>query len=350
VRRLVALALVLGGCAAPPLERPSFAATDAGQIAVPLRRDLTLTGTLSLPASGKPASAVVLMHGCSGVSATHRAWATTLHGWGYAALVLDSFGARGVHSVCETGGVTSEERVEDAFAALRTLAAHPGIDAGRVALMGFSHGGGTVLVAAAPLIARRYATPGAPTFRALIAFYPRCEARYPGTPLPAPLRIHIGALDNWTPAAPCETLTAMLQRAGADARIAVYPDAHHGFDSTRQGPLIRLPNVSVYGTRRRGATWGPIPWRRSAPATTCGANWRRFSGLRSGMPPAALCSDGQRPSAVSPRARPGRTGGAAAGAPTPHPTRGPGRRRPGAGPRRGRDRLLAAPAERGLHR
>ena len=69
------------------------------------------------------------MHGCSGVSATHRAWATTLHGWGYAALVLDSFGARGVRSVCETGGVTSEERVEDAFAALRTLAAHPGIDA-----------------------------------------------------------------------------------------------------------------------------------------------------------------------------------------------------------------------------
>ena len=51
----------------------------------------------------------------------------------------------------------------------------------------------------------------------------------------------------------------MLRRAGADARIAVYPDAHHGFDSTRQGPLIRLPNVSVYGTSRRGATVGPNP-------------------------------------------------------------------------------------------
>src|SRR5207253_85252 len=110
-----------------------------------------------------------------------------------------------------------------------------------------------------PRIARPYATPGAPTFRALIAFYPRCEARYPGTPLPAPLRIHIGALDDWTPAAPCEMLTAILQRAGADARIAVYPDAHHGFDSTRQGPPIRPPNVSVYGVGRRGATVGPNP-------------------------------------------------------------------------------------------
>jgi len=125
--------------------------------------------------------------------------------------------------------------------------------------MGFSHGGGTVLAAAAPWIARRYATPGGPAFRALIAFYPRCEARYPGTPLAAPLRIHIGALDDWTPAPPCETLVAMLQRSGADARITVYPDSHHGFDSTRRGPPVRLPNVSVYGAGRRGASVGPNP-------------------------------------------------------------------------------------------
>jgi len=39
----------------------------------------------------------------------------------------------------------------------------------------------------------------------------------------------------------------------------VYPDAHHGFDSTRPGPPIRLPNVSVYGTRQRGATVGSNP-------------------------------------------------------------------------------------------
>jgi dienelactone hydrolase len=256
MRRLAAsLALVLVGCAAPPLERPTFAATDAGLIAVPVARDLTLRGTLSLPATSTRAPAVVLMHGCSGVTATHHAWAAVLRDWGYAALVLDSFGARGVRSVCETGGVTSEERVGDAFAALRTLAVHPGIDAARVALMGFSHGGGTVLVAAAPWISRRYATPGGPTFRMLVAFYPRCEARYPGTPLTAPLRIHIGALDDWT----CETLLAALLRAGADARVTVYPGAHHGFDSTRQGPPIRLPNVLVYGSGRRGATVGPNP-------------------------------------------------------------------------------------------
>ena len=256
MRRLsAALALGLWGCAAPPVQ-PRFVATDAGRIAVPVSRDLSLTATLSLPASSTPAPAVVLLHGCSGVSATHQAWAATLRGWGYAALVLDSFGARGVRSVCETGAMTSDARVEDAFAALRTLASHPGIDARRVVLMGFSHGGGTVLVAAAPWIARRYVSRDGPAFRALVAFYPRCEARYPGTPLTAPLRIHIGALDDWTPAPPCELLTALLQRAGADARITVYPDALHGFDSVRQGPPIRLLNV---GPGRRGATVGPNP-------------------------------------------------------------------------------------------
>ena len=250
-----ALAVALAGCAAP-VEPPTFSVTDAGRIAVPVDRDLTLTGTLSLPAASTPAPAVVLMHGCSGVSRTHEAWAATLHGWGYAALVLDSFGARGVRSVCETGAVTSDQRVGDAFAALRTLAAHPAIDPSRVVLMGFSHGAGTVLVAAAPWIASRYATSARPGFRALVAFYPRCEGRYPGTPLAAPLRIHIGAIDDWTPASPCEALAASLRRSDADVRITVYPDAHHGFDSVRQGPPIHVPNV---GAGRRGATVGPNP-------------------------------------------------------------------------------------------
>jgi dienelactone hydrolase len=42
-------------------------------------------------------------------------------------------------------------------------------------------------------------------------------------------------------------------------RITVYPDAHHGFDSPRQGPPIRIPNV---GLGRRGATVGPNPSAR----------------------------------------------------------------------------------------
>ena len=256
MRRLgAALAVALAGCVAQ-VDPPTFSATDAGRIAIPVDRTLTLIGTLSLPAGSAPAPAVVLMHGCSGVLPTPHAWAATLRDWGYAALVLDSFGARGVRSVCETGGVTSDQRVEDAFAALRTLAVHPAIDSNRIVLMGFSHGAGTVLAAAAPWIARRYATSGRAGFRELIAFYPRCEGRYPGTPLAAPLRMHIGAVDNWTPAAPCEALAASLRRSGADVRITVYADAHHGFDSVRSGPPIHIPNV---GPGRLGATVGPNP-------------------------------------------------------------------------------------------
>jgi len=250
-----ALALALAGCAAPALQRPAFEATDQGSIPVAVDSALTLTATLELPRIGGPVPAVILMHGCSGISPTHHMWARLLRGWGYATLILDSFSARGLRSVCERPGLTSEQRLDDAFAALQTLAGHPGIDIGRVALMGFSHGGGTVLAAASPAVVRRYAARG-PMFRALLAFYPRCQGRYPGTPLAAPLRVHIGALDDWTPAAPCESLIESLRRAGADARIEVYPDSHHGFDSPRAGAPIFLPNVLVYGTGRRGATVG----------------------------------------------------------------------------------------------
>jgi len=88
------VALALCGCTAPSVEMPVFTATGAGRIVVPV------TGALSLTA--------------------------TLRAWGHAALVLDSFHARGVRSVCKTGAVTSEARVDDASAALRTMAAHPG--------------------------------------------------------------------------------------------------------------------------------------------------------------------------------------------------------------------------------
>jgi hypothetical protein len=43
-----ALALAFAGCVAS-VEPPTFSVTDAGRIAVPVDRTLTLTGTLSLP-------------------------------------------------------------------------------------------------------------------------------------------------------------------------------------------------------------------------------------------------------------------------------------------------------------
>ncbi|HEX3176270.1 MAG TPA: dienelactone hydrolase family protein [Methylomirabilota bacterium] len=248
----------LGGCAgAAPAPTTALPAETAGLLPVTVSTaegSVALTGVLMLPEATRPSPAVILMHGCSGVSPTMRQWATVLRGWGYASFVLDSFKGRGLTSVCESGALRSEDRVDDAHAALRLLARHPRIDPERVALMGFSHGGGVVVLAASRWVARRYSQAGAPAFRAFVAFYPRCAGRYPGT-LAAPLRVHIGALDDWTPGPPCEEMVDALRQRGADARITVYPDARHAFDAAALPAERWLANVQgPHG--RRGATIG----------------------------------------------------------------------------------------------
>jgi dienelactone hydrolase len=261
--RLVAAcltAVALGGCAAAAPPPPPLAADLTGRVPVTSGRGaaaVTLSGVLALPAGDAAAPAVVLMHGCSGVTGTVRRWADALGRWGYATFVLDSFGGRGIASVCESGALRSEDRVDDAYAGLALLARHPRVDASRIVLMGFSHGGGVVLLAGAQWVARGYGGAGVPAFRAFIAFYPRCEGRHPG-PLAGPLRVHIGALDDWTPAPPCEVMVESLRSRRADARITVYAGARHAFDAVGLPPERWLPNVQA-PRGRRGASIGHSP-------------------------------------------------------------------------------------------
>ena len=58
----------------------------------------------------------------------------------------------------------------------------------------------------------------------------------------APVRIHIGELDDWTPPEPCVHLAATLRASGQDATITVYSGARHGFDNIGSY-FIRLPYV-----------------------------------------------------------------------------------------------------------
>ena len=124
------------------------------------------------------------------------------------------------------------QRVPDVYGALRILATHPRIDARRVALMGFSHGGDVALRAATQWARERFAPPGQPAFRAFLPFYPFCGYVYPERQrISAPLRIHHGELDDWLPVAPCVGLAESLRASRQDAGITVYPGARHGFDN-----------------------------------------------------------------------------------------------------------------------
>jgi dienelactone hydrolase len=162
---------------------------------------------LLAPQGGGPFPAVVVMHGCDGVNANTRAWAARLVGWGYAALIVDSFRSRGLSNVCNRGAMLpASVRAGDATAAKNYLRSLPNIAKGRIGLIGFSHGGWAALAAAS-------------SFNAVVAYYPLCSGRVPANTL-----VLIGSADDWTPSQRC---------SGGGANLKVYSGATHAFDAPR---------------------------------------------------------------------------------------------------------------------
>lgn len=194
--------------------------------------------------------AVVLLHGCGGPHgrdgelsdrlADYAAW-MRVQGWH--ALVIDSLGSRGERETCTqrsgTASVKQGHRRRDALGALRWLAARPEVDAERLALVGWSNGGSTVLAATNAGLREVTQSPVKP--RAAVAFYPGCsfELGRGYRPL-VPLLLLLGEKDDWTGAQPCLDLA---QRAGAKVQVEVYAGAYHGFDSEAKLRLRRdVPN------------------------------------------------------------------------------------------------------------
>ena len=230
---------------------------------------VVLSGDLQLPAGDGPLPAVILAHGCGGRGNAEAGWAIALREWGYATFVVDSFRGRGLHEVCTSATTLNGlQRVPDAYGALRILATHPRIDARRVALMGFSHGGILTLMASTVWAAETYAPAGTARFRAFFPFYPYCNTRFPERArISAPLRIHVGQLDDWLPVGPCIALVDELKASGQDASITVYEGAHHSFDNvglalTRRSNVVN-PSACTFDLPH---ILGPLPARRAIEA------------------------------------------------------------------------------------
>ena len=293
--------MVSAAACAPALKdlKPDLAATDSGPVwfasagslvwssdgmSLKPGEPMALSGELAFPPGTGPFPAVVLAHGCGSARRLEGAWGRSLREWGYATFVVDSLRGRGLLEVC-TNALTlvPTQRVPDAYGALRILATHPRIDARRVALMGFSHGGILSLDAATAWARQTYAPDGHPRFRAFVAFYPYCNAVYPEREhISAPLRIHIGEVDDWTAATSCARLVQSLKASGQDATLTVYPGAHHGFDNGSLG-LWRLTRVDngIACDIRSASILGPLP----SPSELAGC--LRKGGTVAGDPTAA---------------------------------------------------------------
>jgi len=199
--------------------------------------------TIYQPDGAGPFPFVVLLHGCGGLhreamwTAWVEPWADLFRTHGIGTAVVDSFGPRGVDQVC-TGnpGAWAVRRADDAYSVRAWLAEQPYVDATRIAVVGMSNGGRTVLAALRTSL--KHADP----FVAGIALYPGCQTDVSGA-FYAPLLVLIGRADTVTPVHFCEEMMQRARPASAlDLKLVVYPYAPHTFD-------MRLPDRSVLGMR-----------------------------------------------------------------------------------------------------
>lgn len=250
VAAALALGGLLAGCASAAVSFPN--ATPGRPLQVP--------ATLLVPDGAGPFAAVVLLHGCHGVSASTRDWARWLRDLGYVALVVDSLAARGLEENCtlRSPELASTERFDDAVGALAYLQALPFVDRERVGVIGWSNGG----VFAIALIngptheraRRRGVEVPAPGYRAAVAIYPGGCFSLVDELVVRPLLVLMGDADDWTEPDPCVRMVEAMRHRGADAAIVLYPGAVHYFD--------------VEGQER---TWLPDVVNRNRPGGCCGA-------------------------------------------------------------------------------
>jgi dienelactone hydrolase len=211
--------------------------------------------------------AVIVVHALSGYRDSNEGYvAAELRKSGFATLTYDSFAVRGT-----TGQVMSAtpaylpSGVVDAYAALRRLASEPRIDAGRIAILGFSFGAEVAHLSAFESV-RSALNSGELRFAAHVAFYPAASFGViadPSAYTGSPLLMLLGGKDENLPIAKVENYLAYTRAAGnpAPIELVIYPGAYHAWTvpdvpaprffpelvSTKTCPMILLgPNGPVF--------------------------------------------------------------------------------------------------------
>lgn len=212
---LIAACAVLAGCATLSIPVP-----DSGH-----------TAKISLKVSeNEKRGTVLILNGCNGPHAgQYAAWAIYVKDLGYNVVSVDSFSSRGFTNICGTEHAMpyTKSASHDAKEVGRWVKAQPWSN-GKVALLGFSLGGGETLSANTTLRKTEE-----PIFVAAIAYYPNCEFINETARVLSPMQVHIGTADEWTPAENCRE----LQKAATfkEVEFFYYEGAHHAFDGYFNG-------------------------------------------------------------------------------------------------------------------
>ena len=213
-----------------------------------------LTNRLVTPQGSGPFPAVVLNHTIGGLSQHMLVAARELLAAGYAVMVVDSYGPRGIRP----GQILFPAEVaKDDYDALAYLQQQPQVDAQRIFQAGYSLGALAAALLSSPEGAQAFKATA--RFRASVGMYGSCsvQSRASGAQLAMvsadadrPLLMLMGALDIETPPATCFPLLEQMKAAGKDVQWHVYPETTHAWDKAEsQGHVYRAPNGQTMAYR-----------------------------------------------------------------------------------------------------
>lgn len=176
-----------------------------------------------------PRPTVIIAHGCDGnENPSYAEWAREINSWGYNTVVADSFQFRGyaTGTICDYPTrvlpVTRAQDLVELADYVRTQPWHKG----NIAVIGFSHGGSTVM---------NIANSDQKSINATVAYYPSCIQSFNGVfeyRPKIPIQMHLAENDDWTPVSQCYYVP--------ESDKFLYKGATHAFD-------MKLPNRVYLG-------------------------------------------------------------------------------------------------------
>jgi dienelactone hydrolase len=218
------------------------------------------------PDDDRPRPAVLLFHGCGGLRGHLPKYAEAARATGWRAFTVDSFGARGwsrefaLATVCTGLLLRGAGRAGDVLATLHGVSQRPDVDASKIALAGWSHGGWGIMEAMSADRSRPalgVVDPGAVELDGVIAAhlaYPYVgvaafNRMRPWRHCPKTLAV-IARTDHLTTVRNAERVHAMIRDCGAEVETWI-AEGTHAFDEPTGVPPMRYdPALADEALRR----------------------------------------------------------------------------------------------------